>query len=203
MAEMRNLLPDPWPNWTAGWAIIAGTTGSVEFRMCNDGNSFLLKRLTAGPADIMISRTLTGLKAGTYVAALRLLDYYDSVADNGAVLLARQLGGTTNYGRITAKQKPAYLYTQFTLPADGGLRIVLQPPAAVNAYYAVDKLLLMTQEDWDTMRAIKNPDGTPANIRWFAPPKTAAAGVMSTPALDRGGGALLVLLAVIHTLMWR
>ncbi len=190
MAEMRNLLTDPWPNGTAGWDIIAGTTGSVEFRMCNGARSFLLKRLTASPAYIMISRTLTGLKAGTYVAALQLLDYYESVADNGAVLLARQLGGTTNYGRITAKQKPACLYTQFALPADGGLRIVLQPPAAVNAYYAVDKLLLMTQEDWDTMRNLTDADGTPANIRWFAPPKTAATGVMSTPALDRGGLAL-------------
>ena len=186
MREMRNLLTDPWPNGTAGWDIINGTTENVEFRMCNDNMSFLLKRLTASPADIMISRTLTGLKAGPYVAALQFLDYYESGADNGAVLLARQLGGTTNYGRITAKQKPACLYTQFTLPADGGLRIVLQPPAAVNAYYAVDKLLLMTQEDWDTMRNLKNSDGTPRNVRWFAPPKTAAAGVVSTPVLDRG-----------------
>ena len=184
---MRNLMTDPWPNGTAGWNIIAGTTGNVEFRMCNDGKSFMLKRLTDDPADIMISRTLTGLKAGTYVAALQLLDYYESVADNGVVLLARQLGGITNYGSITAKQKPACLYTQFALPADGGLRIVLQPPAAVNAYYVVDKLLLMTQEDWDTMRNLKNSDGTPGNIRWFAPPKTAATGVLSVPALDRGG----------------
>ncbi len=43
----------------------------------------------------------------------------------------------------------------------------------------------MSGKDFDTMRAIKNPDGTPANI-WFAPPKTAATGVMSTPVLDRG-----------------
>ena len=190
MSEIRNLLTDPWPNSTAGWDIIAGTTGNVEFRMCNDDKSFMLKRLTDDPDVIMISRTLTGLKAGTYVAALQLIDYYESVADNGVVLLARQLGGTTNYGSITAKQNGACLYTQFALPADGGLRIVLQPPAAANAYYALDKLLLMTQEDWDTMRNLKNSDGTPGNIRWFAPPKSAATGVKTTPALDRGGVVL-------------
>lgn len=43
MAEMRNLLTDPWPNGTAGWDIISGTTGNVEFRMCNDGKSFLIQ----------------------------------------------------------------------------------------------------------------------------------------------------------------
>lgn len=186
MVEIRNLLPDPWPYGVTRFQQVAGSASDGEFRMCNDNRSFFLKNVSNGAGPCAYCMQLPDLRPGKYVVGLRFLNYYDSVADGGSVLRVREMNGGNNYCVITAKQLGAYIIEQFTLSASDGVRVLLDTPKTVGQYYAIDSLLMMTEEDWTHMRNLKQDDGTPANIRWFAPPKTAAAGVMATPALDRG-----------------
>ena len=187
MAEMRNLLPDPWPNSMTHFSQVGGSASDGEFRMCNDNRSFFLKNVSNSAGACTYCMWLPDLRPGKYVVGLRFLNYYDSVADGGSVLRVREMNGGNNYCVITAKQLGAYIIEQFTLSASDGVRVLLDTPKTVGQHYVIDSLLLMAQEDWDTMRNLKNSDGSAADIRWFAPPKTAATGVLSVPALDRGG----------------
>lgn len=188
MVEMRNLLTDPWPNGVTGFKQVAGTASDGEFRMCNDGRSLLLKKLSDAAGACTYCMWLGDLRPGRYVVGLRCLKYYDAVADGGSVLRVREMNGANNYCVITAKQLGAYLIARFALSSSDGVRILLDTPTTTDAYYVIDSLLLMGEDDFDMMRNLKNDDGSAANIRWFAPPKTAATGAVVTPSLDRVGG---------------
>lgn len=183
MAEIRNLLPDPWPNSASGW-VRTGSADDFEFRMTQAGTDYYLKNL-AGTSNCFVSRSFPDMPAGEYVLGAYIYDFsHGDVAGN---VIVKAKCGANYLGFVRAREHAgAYVAAEFTTTANG-LTVIIQPPAGVNRSTRMRYLTLMSQKDWDTMRNLKNDDGTAANIRWFAPPKSAAAGVMSTPALDRGG----------------
>lgn len=181
MAEMRNLLTDPWPNSVDGWRIFKGSSSDMQLRMTLDGEWMFWEMLTAGPA-------------GEYVVAVLALSITNPIVfrvKDGN--LAQQASVTCQNGKC--------MVINFTTGVPN-CQLIFDAANVKGSKASLGHFLLCTKQDWTHMRAIKNPDGTPANIRWFAPPKTAATGVMSTPALDRGG-ALLELAAIIHIGWWQ
>ena len=166
MAEMRNLLTDPWPNSVDGWRIFKGSSSDMQLRMTLDGEWMFWEMLTAGPA-------------GEYVVAVLALSITNPIVfrvKDGN--LAQQASVTCQNGKC--------MVINFTTGVPN-CQLIFDAANVKGSKATLGHFLLCTKQDWTHMRAIKNPDGTPANIRWFAPPKTAATGVMSTPALDRGG----------------
>ena len=175
MREIRNLMLDPWPGGTSKWRQFNGTAQDCEMRMNSDKSAMYFRRLT----DVQSSWCceLSGTPTGRMVFGLT------TGTAGGMNARVKNLGGTQVTKKLLAQSNSFYLLP-FELETPG-CELILDGPAK-NVAATLNHLLLMTQEDWDTMRNLKNSDGTPANIRWFAPPKTAAAGVVSTPTLDRG-----------------
>lgn len=179
MAEMRNLLTDPWPS-RLSWGIVGdGDAANVELRMNAAQDGIYVRTIASPPA--WIGLWVNGMTPGVeYVAAIYV---------NGAActLLAKDRIDGPRLASHECTTSQTFHAIRFT-PEGNRAIIAIIPPTTVNKATTINRFEVMSGKDFDTMRAIKNPDGTPANIRWFAPPKTAAAGVMSTPALDRGGG---------------
>ena len=174
---VRNLLTDPWPAGTTKWVQFNGSAQDCEFRMSGDGSTMYFRGLT----DVQSSwrYELSGIPAGRMVFGLT------TGTAGGLRARVKAAGASASMlEKVLARGNSFYLLP-FEL-ATPGCQLVIDGPAK-NVAATLNHLLLMTEEDWTHMRDIKNDDGTAANIRWFAPPKTAASGVMSTPALDRGG----------------
>lgn len=193
MAEMRNLLNDPWPNSVVKWA--SDSPSDLLLRMTDNGQRIYMETTVAN-RDLYI-RTLTANLTGRFVFAVNFAEFGGG-ASSALMIFERNTWSRLAFKQVSQVGMAAVSFTANNQP----IQLRIQCGSLVGQKVIIDHLLLMTQEDWTHMRNLKNSDGTPANIRWFAPPKTAAAGVITTPALDRGG-ALLVLLAIIHTLMWR
>ena len=175
MREIRNLLIDPWPDGTAKWRQFNGMPQDCEMRMSGDKSSIYFRGLTDTRCswvcqlqDTPTGQMVFGLTTGTA---------------GGMNARVKNLGGTQVTEKLLAQSNSFYLLP-FELETPG-CELILDGPAK-NVVATLNHLLLMTQEDWTHMRNLKNDDGSTANIRWFAPPKTAAAGVVSTPTLDRG-----------------
>lgn len=173
--EIHNLLIDPWPDGTAIWRQFNGMPQDCEMRMSRDKSSIYFRGSTDTRCswvcqlqDTPTGQMVFGLTTGTA---------------GGMNARVKNLGGTQVTKKLLAQSNSFYLLP-FELETPG-CELILDGPAK-NVAATLNHLLLMTQEDWDTMRNLKNSDGTPANIRWFAPPKTAAAGVKTTPVLDQG-----------------
>lgn len=178
MAEMRNLLSDPWPNSVVKWE--SDSPSDLLLRMTDNGQRICMETTVAN-SNLYI-RTLTANLTGRFVFAVNFAEFGGG-ASSALMIFDRNTWSMLASKQVSRVGMAAASFTANNQPTQ--LRI--QCGSLVGQKVIIDHLLLMTQEDWTHMRAIKNPDGTPANIRWFAPPKTAAAGVMSTPALDRGG----------------
>ncbi len=138
---------------------------SMYFRGLTDVQSSWCCELSGTPTGRMVFGLTTGTAGGMKAHVKNLF---------GVELTEQKLLGQSN----------SFYLLPFELKTPG-CELIIDGPTK-NVVATLNHLLLMTQEDWDTMRNLKNSDGTAANIRWFAPPKTAAAGVVSTPTLDRG-----------------
>lgn len=178
MAEMRNLLPDPWPNSVGKWA--SDNPSGLLLRMTDNGQRIYMET-TVASHDLYI-RTLTANLTGRFVFAVNFAEFGGG-ASSALMIFDRNTWSTLASKQVSQVGMAAVSFTANNQPTQ--LRI--QCGSLVGQKVIIDHLLLMTQEDWTHMRNLKNSDGTPGNVRWFAPPKTAATGVMSTPALDRGG----------------
>lgn len=176
MREIRNLLLDPWPNDTSKWRQINGTAQDCEMRMSNDKSAMYFRGLT----DVQSSWCceLSGTPTGRMVFGLT------TGTAGGMRARVKSAGGVALTEPKTLAQSSSFYLLPFELQTPG-CELIIDGPAK-NVVATLNHLLLMTQEDWTHMRNLKNDDGSTANIRWFAPPKTAAAGVVSTPVLDRG-----------------
>lgn len=179
MSEIRNLLPNPWPNGTSKWRQFNGTAQDCEMRMSKDESSMYFRGLTNTKCswsckvlDTPTGQMVFGLTTGTAGGMKARVKNLFSVELTEQKLLA---------------QSNSFYLLPFELKTPG-CDLIIDGPAK-NVAATLNHLLLMTQEDWTHMRNLKSGAGSTANIRWFAPPKTAATGVMSTPALDRGGCA--------------
>lgn len=176
MREMRNLLNDPWPDGTSKWVQFSGTAQDCEMRMSNDKSVMYFRGLTDTQCswscrvqDTPTGQMVFGLTTGTAGGMKARVKSW----------LGKQL---TEHKPL--EQSSSFYLLPFELKTPG-CELIIDGPVK-NATATLNHLLLMTQEDWTHMRNLKNDDGSTANIRWFAPPKTAAAGVVSTPTLDRG-----------------
>ncbi len=177
MAEMRNLLPDPWPSRLSWDYVGGGNRSNLELRMTNDRTGIYMRTLATPPA--WVGGWLSGLTpGGEYVAAI-----YKS--GSPVTLLAKNEISGPRLAQVECAQDNSCYAIRFTPAGDRALVIVIAPPT-VNGATTIKNFTVMSGEDWDTMRNLKNSDGSAANIRWFAPPKDAATGVMATPVLDRG-----------------
>lgn len=176
MVEIRNLLTDPWPNGTSKWVQFNGAAQDCEMRMSSDKSAMYFRGLTDVPSSWCCE--LSGTPTGRMVFGLT------TGTAGGMRARVKSAGGVALTEPKTLVQGNSLYLLSFEMTTPGCLLIIDGP--AKNVAATLNHLLLMTQEDWDTMRNLTDADGTPANIRWFAPPKTAATGVMSTPALDRG-----------------
>ena len=186
MAEMRNLLLNPWPTNANGWTT-DGKDSAIELRMTERGDAIFTNIKSIANVDannLYICLQLPHIPAGDYVFGANIADRSTFRSNrlhvfdrDGWKVIKSSSGSSGSIGYITLP---------FTLTHDKGIQVRIQCGNTPGSTVFANELLLMTQEDWDTMRNLKNSDGTPANIRWFAPPKDAATGVMSTPALDRG-----------------
>lgn len=185
MSEIRNLLPDPHPVSVSHWTRIGGGESDIQVNIIanNDLPQLEVRNSTGG--DGRGVGLLMDLPEGEYVFGLYLHwanaynigDQWIEVKQ-GDVILADC--GYNGYGK--------YYLTRFDVAQNADIQIILYlPTSSSNSRFISRYLLLMTKGDWDTMRNLKNSDGTAANVRWFAPPKNAAAGVMSAPVLDCGG----------------
>lgn len=181
MAEMRNLLNDPWPNSVVKWA--SDSPSDLLLRMTDNGQRIYMETIVAN-RDLYI-RTLTANLTGRFVFAVNFAEFGGG-ASSALMIFERNTWSMLAFKPVSQVGMAAVSFTANNQPTQ--LRI--QCGSLVGQKVIIDHLLLMTQEDWTHMRNLKNDDGTPANIRWFAPPKTAATGVLSVPALDRGGGVL-------------
>lgn len=176
MSEIRNLLTDPWPS-RLSWGIASGNAANVELRMNAAQDGIYVRTIASPPA--WISLWVSGMTPGVeYVAAI----YVDGAA---CTLLAKDQIDRPRLASHECTTNRTFHAIRFT-PEGNRAIIAVIPPTTVNQATTISRFEVMSGKDFDTMRAIKNPDGTPANIRWFAPPKTAVAGVVSTPVLDRG-----------------
>ncbi len=174
---MRNLMNDPWPS-RLSWGIVGGgDAASVELRMTYDKTGIHITTLATPPACVGV--WVTGMTPGReYVAAI--------IFDGEPItLLAKDEISGPRLAQVECTQPKNCYMIRFT-PAGNRALVTVIAPSTVNAASAIKQFSVMSGEDWDNMRNLKNDDGTAANIRWFAPPKTAAAGVVTTPALDRG-----------------
>ena len=178
MAEMRNLLPDPWPNSVVKWA--SDSPSDLLLRMTDNGQRICMETTVAN-RDLYI-RTLTANLTGRFVFAVNFAEFGGG-ASSALMIFERNTWSMLASKQVSQVGMAAVSFTANNQP----IQLRIQCGSLVGQKVIIDHLLLMTQEDWTRMRNLKNSDGTPGNIRWFAPPKTAASGVMSTPALDRGG----------------
>ena len=186
MSEMRNLLPDPWPVGTRGWKRFGGGADDIQLSVTASNPTCVYARNITGGDGRGVETTLS-LEAGDYVFGLRLNEASQYGA-NGQLALVQRGSDYISIVRYQGKRK--YYAAQFTLPQQSTVKLLLVLPAAENSEFEIHYLQLMSKEDWTHMRNLKNSDGTPGNIRWFAPPKAASHGVMSTPELDLGGVVL-------------
>ena len=179
MAEIRNLLNDPWPNAVGQWA--SDSPNDLELRMTADAVPQIYMGTKTANTNLYIRYLPSGNMNGRYVFSVHVTELL-----NGATT-ALTVFNRNNWSALVMKE----------ISQTGMVRVIFNAPnvpvqlrikcgSAAGQVVKVRNLLLMTEEDWTHMRAIKNTDGTPANVRWFAPPKTAATGVLSVPALDRG-----------------
>ena len=177
MSEIRNLLTDPWPSRLSWNKVGGGAVANVELRMTAAQDGIYVRTIASPPA--WIGLWVDGMTPGVeYVAAI----YVDGAA---CTLLAKDRIDGLRLASHECTTNRTFHAIRFK-PAGNRAIIAVIPPTTVNQATTINRFEVMSGKDFDTMRAIKNPDGTPANIRWFAPPKTAAAGVMSTPVLDCG-----------------
>lgn len=178
MTEMRNLMPDPWPSRLSWGYVGGGAQNNMTLRMTNDKTGLHITTWATPPAWVGV--WVTGMTPGReYVAAI--------IFDGEPItLLAKDEISGPSLAQVECTQPNNCYMIRFT-PAGNRALVIVIAPSTVNAASAIKQFSVMSGEDWDNMRNLKNDDGTAANIRWFAPPKTAATGVMSTPALDRGG----------------
>jgi len=184
MREIRNLILDPHPVSVSHWTRIGGGESDITINIIanNDLPQLEVRNSTDGGGRGV--GLLMDLPKGEYVFGLYLHwanaytpgDQWIEVKQNDVILSDFRYNG---YGK--------YYLTKFNVAQDADTQIILYlPTSSYNARFIARYLSLMTKGDWDTMRNLKNSDGTAANVRWFAPPKTAAAGVVSTPVLDCG-----------------
>ena len=187
MAEIRNLLPDPWTVGTRGWTRFGGGAGDIQLSVTASNPTCVYARNITGGGGRGVETTLS-LAAGDYVFGLRL-NGASQYGANGQLALVQR--GSDYISIVKYQGKGKYYAAQFTVTQQSTVKLLLVLPAAENGEFGIHYLQLMSKEDWTHMRNLKNDDGSTANIRWFAPPKTAAAGVVSTPMLDRGEVFLL------------
>ena len=187
MVESRNLMPNPWPTNANGWTT-DGRDSAIELRMTERGDAIFTNIKSIANVDannLYICLQLPHIPAGDYVFGANITERSSfrsnrlHVVDRDGWKVIKSSSGSSN--------SIGYITLPFTLTHDKGIQVRIQCGNMLGSTVFANELLLMTQKDWDIMRAIKNPDGMPANIRWFAPPKSAAAGAVTAPLLDRGG----------------
>lgn len=176
---ITNLHTDPWPNSANGWKIFNGSSADMELRMTLNGEWLSWEMLTAGGASISHH---VACPAGEYVAAFLAQNITDPI------VFRVKDGNFTQQASVTC-QSGKCMGINFTTSVPN-CELIMDAANIKGSKATIGHFLLCTKQDWTYMRNLKNDDGTPANIRWFAPPRTAATGVMTTPMLDRGGVVL-------------
>ena len=186
---IRNLMTDPWPS-RLSWGIVGGgDAANVELRMNAAQDGIYMRTIASPPA--WIGLRVNGMTPGVeYVAAIYV---------NGAActLLAKDRIDGPRLASHECTTNQTFHAIRFT-PAGDRAIIAVIPPTTVNQATTINRFEVMSGKEFDTMRAIKNTDGTPMQIRWFAPPKNTEPNAVCQPIIDRGGGALLTLAAIIH-----
>ena len=176
MSEIRNLMLDPWPDSVGTWSpsnrldvALSMDDGALTITSLRDASNYYAIGLRDGLPQ----------GGGDYVWSFRLLEAPHAAGDRLCTI--RQRGNPVqdllhvSFMGLGVYAIPFHLATWAMSP-------ILYLPASGGTLRA-DHFLLMTKEDWTHMRSTDTDDGP---VRWFAPPKTAATGVVSTAVLDCG-----------------
>lgn len=197
--KIRNLMTNPWPTNTNGWTT-DGRDSSIELRMTQASDAIYtnIKSIANVNAnDLYICLQLPHISAGEYVFGANITER-SSFRSNKLRVVDRE-GWKEIKSSSGSNNSIGYITLPFTLTHDKGIQVRIQCGNTPGSTVFANEFLLMTQEDWDTMRSIKSLDDTLMQIRWFAPPKDAN----SDDVTIDPGGALLALAAIIRIGWWR
>lgn len=150
--EALNLMVNPKPTGTRGWARF----GNVEVSMTANPEMLYCRNISGGGGR-GIDYALPELPPGDYVYGFWM---HSTTYTQDEVIALIKNGATSYCSTIRFNETPGeHAYTgEFTI-TQTGVNWLFTPPQAVNGALSVNRLLLVTREDWVIMRE--------NNVSWF------------------------------------